>query len=493
MVKIFNTISGKKEPLKSKVAGKISLFVCGPTVYDVAHLGHARTYIAFDVVAKYLTQQGYKVFYLQNITDIDEKIIQRAKESNMTPLQLAKKFEVEYLKDMKMIGVNSVTRYAKATNHIAEIISQIERLIKKRCAYEIKGDGIYYDISKFTRYGKLSGRTSLQAEDSISRIDESVNKRNKGDFALFKFAEQGFAPTWESPWGKGRPGWHIEDTAITEKYFGVQYDIHGGSQDLIFPHHEAEIAQMEAISGKRPMASCWMHTGFLNVRGKKMSKSLGNFITIRDFVHEHSARPVRSKSQKTATGSSVIEKTSNGARLMRFFFLKTHYKSPMDYGHSLVKQAQAELARIDEFVDRMDRYGGKSSKEPVHLSLAAAFDERFEKAMQDDFNAPKAMAAIFDLIRKTNPLLEKNQISAKEKKEILSFLNKVDEVFGFIFWGNQKAQDVPKNIADLVSKRESFRKANRWDEADNVRQELESHGWIVQDTPRGPRAKPLKK
>ncbi len=463
MIKIYDTLSRKKKTLKVKA--KISLFVCGPTVYDVSHLGHARTYVAFDVFARYLRAQGYDVFYLQNITDIDEKIIQRAKESNTTPRILARKFEKKYVEDMETLGIRSVSKYASATDHMKEIISQIERLMKKRYAYEIKGDGVYYDISKFARYGKLSQRTSLLAEDAVSRIDESIKKRNKGDFALWKFAEQGFAPTWESPWGLGRPGWHIEDTAITEKYFGAQYDIHGGARDLIFPHHEAEIAQMEAISGKKPLASCWMHTGFLNVRGEKMSKSLGNFVTIQDFIQIYSPR------------------------LLRFFFLKTHYRSPMDYSDLFVKQAQREMARIDEFVDRVNRYEQKSSKKPSRLSLIRTFAEKFEDAMQDDFNTPKAIAAVFELIRKTNPLLEHNQVSSKEKKEILSFLKRADEVFGFIFWGKQEAQDVPKDIWKLVLKRESLRKEKQWSKADEVRIQLEQKGWVIEDTPQGPRVK----
>ena len=366
---------------------------------------------------------------------------------------------------MKSIGVDSVTQYAKATDHIKEIISQIERLMKKQYAYELREDGIYYDISKFKKYGNLSRRTSLQAEDSVSRIDESVNKKNKGDFALWKFAHEGFAPTWDSPWGKGRPGWHIEDTAITEKYLGEQYDIHGGAQDLIFPHHEAEIAQMESLSGKK-LASYWMHTGFLTVRGEKMSKSLGNFVIIQDFINTYSAR------------------------LLRYFFLKVHYKSSMDYSDSLVKHAQAELARIDEFTDRLKAYNTKSSKESVHLSLVNAYAEKFDKAMQDDFNTPRGIAAIFELIRKANPLLEKKQISSVEKEKILSFLRKVDELFGFIFWEKQtKIQITPTNIENLVSKRELFRKEGEWGKADEVRKQLETKGWTVEDTPQGPRLK----
>ena len=240
-MQIYNTLSRKKQELKPKESNKLNLFVCGITAYDFSHIGHARTYIAFDMIAKYLRQKEYDVYYLQNITDIDDKIIARAKEQGEDALQLSQRFEQEYLKDMKSLGVDAVSEYARATDHIPEIISQVERLLKKEYAYEIKEDGIYFDISKFKDYGKLSHRTAQQAQDAVSRIDESVNKRNAGDFALWKFSDPSAKgePSWESPWGVGRPGWHIEDTAITEKFFGAQYDIHGGAQELICPHHEA--------------------------------------------------------------------------------------------------------------------------------------------------------------------------------------------------------------------------------------------------------------
>ncbi|MDP2641212.1 MAG: cysteine--tRNA ligase, partial [Candidatus Yanofskybacteria bacterium] len=290
-MEIYNTLSGRKEVLKPRgsVRGKkFELFVCGITPYDLPHIGNARTYIFYDMMVRYLRSQGYEVSYLQNITDVDDKIILRAKELSMTPRQLARKFEREYMQSMKALGVKSVDSYQRATDNIPEIISQVERLLKKGYAYGAE-DGVYYDISKFKDYGKLSGRTVQQAEDATSRIDESVKKRNRGDFALWKFSKKG-EPAWPSLWGKGRPGWHIEDTAITEKHFGPQYDMHGGARDLIFPHHEAEIAQMEAVSGKKPLARYWVHTGFLTVGGEKMSKSLGNFVTVRDFLANHSPR-----------------------------------------------------------------------------------------------------------------------------------------------------------------------------------------------------------
>ena len=247
VMKLYNTLSRKKEILRPRKAKSINLFVCGPTTYDLSHLGHARTYIVFDMIVRYLRKSGYNVFYLQNITDIDDKIIKRAKEQHVHWRNLSRKFEKKYFKDMTALNITSCNKYAPATKHIKQIISQVKRLLKKGYAYQIE-DGIYYDISKFKDYGKLSRRTVLQAEDAVSRIDTAKGKRNKGDFCLWKKSKPG-EPFWASPWNLGRPGWHIEDTSITEKYFGPQYDIHGGARDLIFPHHEAEIAQMEAISG----------------------------------------------------------------------------------------------------------------------------------------------------------------------------------------------------------------------------------------------------
>ena len=275
MLKLYSTLSRKREIFKSIKKGKVNLFVCGPTVYDYAHLGHAKTYIQFDIIVKYLRYKGYKVFYLQNITDIDDKIIKRANEEKVDWKEIVKKYKEEYLEDMKNLGVDSIDKYANATDYIPEIISQVKRLIDKGIAYKIS-DGYYFDLTKFKEYGKLAKRKTEQAEDAVSRIDENPEKRNKGDFCLWKFKKEN-EPFWESELGEGRPGWHIEDTAITEKELGSQYDIHGGGLDLIFPHHEAEIAQMESISGKKPLVRYWMHIGFLKTKNRKMSNSSGNF------------------------------------------------------------------------------------------------------------------------------------------------------------------------------------------------------------------------
>ncbi|MDP4006981.1 MAG: cysteine--tRNA ligase [bacterium] len=470
MLKLYNTLSRKKESIKSKPGKKLRLFVCGPTVYDYSHLGHARTYIAFDAFVTFLRSQGYRVDYLQNITDIDDKIIRRAKEKNLPPKSIARMFEKEYLKDMKSLGISSVNKYARATDHIPEIISQIKRLLKKKYAYEVEGDGIYYDISRFKEYGKLSRRTTLQAEDAVSRIDESIKKRNKGDFALWKLAQHrttvsgaGFSePSWNSPWGKGRPGWHIEDTAITEKRFGAQYELHGGAKDLIFPHHEAEIAQMEAISGKKPMARHWMHTGFLTVNKGKMSKSLGNFVTVQNFLDAHSPR------------------------ILRLLVLKAHYRSPIDYSENLLLQIEQELQRIDEFINKIRNPKSEIRNKPEFQ--ISKFKTQFKAALEDDFNTPKAIAVVFDIITKGNILLAKGNLSKTDSKTILNFLKEVDEIFGFIF-SKEKKTVIPLNILNLLDEREKYRKEAQWQKADTIRKKLLGQGWQIDDTSQGPKLK----
>jgi cysteinyl-tRNA synthetase len=464
-LRIYNTLTNKIEKFQPRKK-KVQIFVCGPTVYDFSHIGHARTYIAFDVIVKYLRFKGYNVFYLQNITDIDDKIINRAKQEGIFWKQLARRFEKEYKADMRSLKVDSVTKYARATDHIKEIISQVERLLKKGFAYQIE-DGIYYDISKFKDYGRLSGRTILQAEDAISRIDESKQKRNKGDFCLWKFwSGKKWEPKWKSPWGYGRPGWHIEDTAITEKYFGPQYDIHGGARDLIFPHHEAEIAQMEALSSKKPMVRYWLHTGFLTVKGEKMSKSLGNFVTIKDFLKKYPAR------------------------LLRFFVIKSHYRSPIDYSEEILFQTKKELERIEEFITKIENVKRKmrNCNKRVEEILKKAKKE-FESAMEDDFNTPKAIAVIFELIRKVNPFLSENRIARSEAKKILEFLRSIDKILGFIF--EKKKEKIPKEILEMVKRREKLREQKQWKKADKIREEIKKLGWEVQDTPQGPKLKRL--
>lgn len=453
---LFNTLSQKKDRFLPRQKKRVNLFVCGPTVYDFSHLGHARTYVIFDAFAKYLKSQKYSVFYLQNITDVDDKIINRAKESVKSTKEITRVFEKEYLNDMKSIGVNSVTKYARATAYINEIKNQIEKLIQKGFAYQIE-DGIYYDISKFKKYGKLSGRTVLQAEDAVSRIDENKEKKNRGDFCLWK-TQRSDEPFWPSPWGKGRPGWHIEDTAISESFFGTQYDIHGGGIDLIFPHHESEIAQEEAISGKKPMVKYWMHTGFLMVSGQKMSKSLGNFITIKDFLKNYSAQA------------------------LRMFILSTLYRSPIDYTEKAAQQAKSNTEKLRDFILRLKNQKTKYSK-PDKSLLIKNFEEKFYEYLSDDFNTPRAISVLFDLIKKINSLIDKNKISQEQIKQVLEFLTKIDEIFG-IFPKTEK-QKIPEKIRELVKQRENYRLEKNWQAADKIRDELKNLGYIIEDTPNG--------
>lgn len=469
MLKFYNTLSRKKENFRPKRAKKINMFVCGPTVYDFSHIGHARTYIVFDVITKYLREKKFDVFYLQNITDIDDKIIKRAKEKKISLQKLARDFEKEYLKDMKSLKIDSVTKYARATKHIKEIISQVKRLLKKGYAYQIK-DGIYYDISKFKDYGKLSKRTVLQAEDAVSRIDEAKEKRNRGDFCLWRRSKLG-EPKWKSPWFLGRPGWHIEDTAITEKYFGFQYDIHGGAKDLVFPHHEAEIAQMEAISKRKPMVRYWLHSGFLTVRGQKMAKSLGNFITIRDFLKK------------------------NSPRILRFFIIKTLYQSPINYQEKAILQTKRELEKIDEFIDKAKsqkaRGKNKYQKSKIVKNLILRTEKEFEKAMDNDFNTPVALASVFHLINKGNYLFDKGKLTPTDARDILNLLRKFDKVLNFILWGRPKKKKIPENILRLVKIREEYRQKKQWQKADQIRKKIKQMGYWVKDTKEKPKIKKI--
>ena len=450
-LKVYNTLTRKKEDFKPAEGKQVKLFVCGPTVYDYAHIGHAKTYVQFDVIVKYLRYRGYGVFYLQNVTDMDDKIIQRTKQKHIgqmiftDPIKLARHFEKEYHKDMENLDVNSVNKFARATEHIKEIQKQVKTLMDKGFAYIIENDGIYFDLSKDKDYGKLSGRKSVEAEDAISRIDDSAKKRNKGDFCLWKKSKDN-APSWEDPWfDGGRPGWHIEDTAISEKYLGQQYDIHGGARDLIFPHHEAEIAQMESASGKKPFVKYWLHTGFLNVKGQKMSKSLGNFVTIKDALKEYDSK------------------------VLRFFYISGHYRSPIDFSQELLDKAKNSLERLNDFTRKV-----RSSKEKDDKELIEKTRKEFQKYMDDDFDTPKALAAIFDFIKEVN-----KKGGGKNSYELML---EFDKIFGIL---ETKEQKVPKEIMELIDEREKARKENDFKKADAIREEIKKKGYILEDTDTG--------
>ncbi|MEK7465496.1 MAG: cysteine--tRNA ligase [Patescibacteria group bacterium] len=457
-MRIYNTLSGEKDELE-RPKGALKLFVCGPTVYDYIHLGNALTYVSFDLFARYLKSQGFRVFFLENITDIDDKIIQKAEEEKKTPSAIADFYRREFLKDVKALGIDTVTRYASATDFIPEIVKQVNVLLKKGFSYKIEGDGYYFDISKFSDYGKLSKRTVAQAEDGVSRIDESVRKKNKGDFCVWKFySEDPAEPYWETEIGRGRPGWHIEDTAITEKFFGPQYDIHGGGIDLKFPHHEAEIAQQEAASGKIPFVKIWMHGGLLNVEGKKMSKSLGNFITARDFLKKYPPQ------------------------LFRWMVLNHHYRSPLNYTLELVEQAKQNIETIKTFLEKLVFVEKKSraSKISEVAKLTKKAQTEIDGALDDDFNTPVAIAAFFEFMGE----IEKRiwNLSSSDAKLAVSFSLQNFENLGFSFSGSK----IPLKIRLLTQKRELSRARKQFVQSDDLRKEIHRLGYILEDTPYGP-------
>jgi cysteinyl-tRNA synthetase len=447
-LKIYNTLSRKKEVFKPIKDKKVRIFVCGPTVYDYMHIGHAKTYVQFDVIVKYLRSKGYNVFYLQNITDLDDKIIKRAKKQKIDPFKLARQLEKYYHQDEEKLDINSVSRYARATDYIRQIVKQVEILISKGYAYQTF-DGYYFDIKKFKDYGKLSRRTVLGAEDAISRIDDGIEKRSRGDFCLWKYSKKG-EPFWNTKLGKGRPGWHIEDTAITETHFGPQYDIHGGARDLIFPHHEAEIAQMESISGKKPMVRYWLHTGFLTIKGQKMSKSLRNFIIIRDFLEKYDYR------------------------VLRFFYISTHYRSPIDFNEKSIEKAKNSLERLNDFAKKI-----KNGKDDP--KLLKGLKEKFLKAMDDDFDTVKALAIIFDFIRKSY----KKKIGGKKTYQFFQEINKIFDILDL------EPEKIPAKVKKLINEREKARKQKNWQKADEIRKKIKSLGYWMEDTDKGPKVKKI--
>lgn len=452
-MKLLDTRTGKKISLGNKK--RINMFVCGPTVYDTPHIGNMRTYVAFDIIARYLRSLGKKVFYLQNITDIDDKIIDRAKKEHIRWKEIARKFERAYHEHETALGITSVTKHARATDYIPHIVTQIETLLAKKHAYRIEGDGYYFDISTFADYGKLSRRTVAQAQDSLSRVDESVHKKNKGDFALWKFPKHN-DPSWDTKLGPGRPGWHIEDTAISEHHFGPQYDIHGGSVDLKFPHHEAEIAQQEASSGKKPFVKTWLHTGALNMNGKKMSKSVGNVLTTDEFLSKYSAD------------------------VFRYIVCAHHYRSPVDYTDQLVEQARQSLRTLEHTIWKLGLVARHGICAKKTISLVTKAQKAFAGAMEDDCNTPKALATLFEMINSFEDRLF--ELSKKDAEHIQSFLLEALHTLGF---GTKKSPPVPLKIRALTAARDIMRRNQQFIQSDALRKKISTLGYTIEDTPSG--------
>ncbi len=455
---LYNTLSGKKEEFQKPAGRPVRIFVCGPTVYDSPHIGNGRTFVAFDAFVKYLRSKNWEVYYLQNITDVDDKIITRAREEGVSWKSVARKFERIYHENEKQLGIDSVTRYERATDHIKEIVAQTAALLEKGIAYIIADDGIYFDVSKFPDYGKLSKRTYLDAEDSVSRIDDSVNKRHRGDFVLWKFSKPG-EPVWKTALGAGRPGWHIEDTAISGKYLGEQYDIHGGAIDLKFPHHEAEIAQAEAASGKKPFVKIWMHAGHLLVDEKKMSKSLGNFVTLEDLLNAHSGNA------------------------FRFMILSHHYRSPMNYTDETMQSAEAGLQSIGTFIAKLDFVADKTKHQtpsPDIGDAAASLKERAGSALDDDFNTPEMFGTIFESMNSLEDSIW--NLSADDAKALK---NAILTPLASVGIGFPRVK-IPLKIRHMARKRELFRQNKQFVQSDDLRNKIKDVGYSIDDTPLGP-------
>lgn len=434
---IYNGLTRKKEVFKPRNKKNVRVYVCGPTVNDVPHLGHARQQITFDVLRRYLNFLGYNVTFVSNITDIEDKIIDKARKEHISVEELSLKNYAEHMEDYKAIGILPPTIQPKATKFIPEMIDLIQRLERKGYTYVIEGDGVYYDISKFKEYGKLSGQDVKQLEAG-ARVKLHDKKKNPGDFVLWKFSKED-EPTWNSPWGKGRPGWHIECSAMSSAILGLPLDIHGGGQDLMFPHHEDEIAQSEAAYGKK-LARYWMHNGMVNINKVKMSKSLGNFRTVRELLQNYSGE------------------------VIRYFVLSSHYRKPIDFTKKALEDAKRSQSRLKNILSELEDDGPANKK----------YLKEFASAMDDDLNTPKALASLWNLIRDSK---------AKGK---YAAIKKIDGVFGFNLL-KKSGVKIPKEIMNLADKRDKARSNKNWKIADKLRMNLAVKGWVIQDTPSGPK------
>lgn len=501
MLRIFNTLTRNKEEFVPRKEKEVAMYVCGPTTYNYIHLGNARPMVVFDTVRRYLKYSGYEVTLVQNFTDVDDKIINRAHEEGMDPGKLAEKYIQEYFRDAHRLNVEDADIQPKVTEHMQEIIEMVDNLVQKGYAYESDGS-VYFDVQSFEGYGKLSGR-SLEDMKAGARVEVDASKRHPLDFALWKKSKEG-EPAWESPWGLGRPGWHIECSAMSIKYLGPSFDIHGGGYDLVFPHHENEIAQAEAASSVEPFVRYWMHNGFITVNEEKMSKSLGNFFLVRDILDKFPGDVVR------------------------FYLLSTHYRSPLDFddakltatakGLERIKSAAASLEEaLAGLEDRAQGAGAQNwektqkpqktektektekTSEAAHLAeaISAAYRE-FDSAMNDDFNTALASAALFDFSKAVNTYLNACNSGCRPDGEVLQqalavFKTLAGGVLGILFETTEPAEEeedtqlVEQLMQLLMEMREEARSKKDWATADLIRDRLGEMGIEIQDTPKGPK------
>jgi len=463
-MQIYNTMTRKKEELIPLVPGQISMYACGPTVYNYFHIGNARPFIVFDTLRRYLEYRGYNVRFVQNFTDIDDKMIRRANEEGTTVKELGERFIKEYYIDADALGVRRASVNPRATEHIGEIISLVSTLIEKGHAYATPDGDVYFSVRSFEGYGKLSGQNIDDLENG-ARVDPDESKHDPLDFALWK-AEKPGEPSWDSPWGKGRPGWHIECSAMSMAILGETFDIHGGGQDLIFPHHENEIAQSEAATG-HPFARYWMHNGYINVDNQKMSKSLNNFFTVRDIAKEFDLEAVR------------------------MFMLGVQYRNPVNFSREMIQQAQSALERLRTAKERLDEAlvaPEGTAEDAAFLTQLQDIKARFCEAMDDDLNTADAIGVLFDFARAANTFVtEPRGKAAIEAGQAL-----FDELTGVLgILAQKNAEEFPAEALALLEERQAVRKAKNFARADEIRDSLKIMGFTVEDTATGPKLKKL--
>ena len=460
-MKIFNTLSREKEELVPLKEGEFKIYACGPTVYNFIHIGNARPLCVFDVMRRYLEYRGNKVNFVQNFTDIDDKIIRRANEEGVTFKDISEKYIKEFWVDAKGMNIREATTHPKATENIDEIIDIVSSLIEKGYAYEVNGD-VYFSTKKFDEYGKLSHQP-LEDLEAGARINVGDVKREPMDFALWKSAKPG-EPYWESPWGHGRPGWHIECSAMVRRYLGETIDIHCGGQDLIFPHHENEIAQSECCNGS-PFAKYWMHNGFITVDKVKMSKSLGNFFTVRDVAEQYGYEPIR------------------------YLMISCQYRSPINYSFDAIAQCKASLERLYTCRDNMD-FALKNAKDEAGerdaeiIALIDGKKDKFIEAMEDDLNTGEALGAVFELVRDINTNVNDGVQSKALVEYAINVFDELMNVLGLLYNRNS-ASSLDDEIEALIAARNEARKNKNWAEADRIRDELKAQGIVLEDTPQG--------
>ena len=464
-MKVFNSMTRRKEEFKPIHEGKVGIYACGPTVYDFFHIGNARPFITFDVLRRQLEREGYEVTFVQNFTDIDDKMIKRANEEGITVKELADRFIKEYYTDAKALGIRPATVHPRATEHIPQIIKLVQRLIDNGHAYVGKNGDVYYRVSAFPGYGKLSGQEVEDREMGASeRLDVETDKENPADFVLWKSQKPG-EPAWESPWGMGRPGWHIECSAMSMTYLGDTFDIHCGGHDLLFPHHENEIAQSEGATGK-PYVHYWMHNGFINIDNQKMSKSLGNFFTVRDISKEFDLEAVR------------------------MFMLGAHYRSPINFSRDQIVSANASLQRLYTARDQMLFLKKNAQNKPISedeskmLERLKGYEKRFDDAMDDDLNTADAIGAIFEEVKDVNSNLNAESSLEVIEAALASFKGMTD-VLGLVQRQPTGEDDIPEEIRKMAEERAAARKEKNWKRSDELRDAIKAAGYILEDTPQG--------